>query len=261
MTRTRRLTPVALALMVAGAAALPASAQAGARADYEHRFTTRSPGASTGIDTRIVYKHPDDSEAKPIPVRKEVFRFPKGTRFNGVIVPNCTASDLELQLFGEAACPPESHVGKGHDGTFMTGFPGAGETPMDLDMFDDGAGFIVLGSPRERPDDAVGRPRDARGAGGHRQCSAHARRTARRRERLAQDPQRLRSALGRWSRVHPYSAAVPEEPRLEVQASPRLGGRREHGAPRPHALPAPLTRAFLRPTATLYSRARTSRHG
>ena len=56
----------------------------------------RAPGASTGIDTRIVYKHPHDPEAKPIPVRREVFIFPKGTRFGGTVVPDCTASDLEF---------------------------------------------------------------------------------------------------------------------------------------------------------------------
>ena len=86
-------------------------------------------------------------------MRREIFTFPKGTRFDGSFVPDCTASDLELQLFGEAACPPEaseSRSGSGYDGTFMTGF-GADETPMDLAMFDDGAGFIVLGSPRDLP--------------------------------------------------------------------------------------------------------------
>ncbi len=152
MTTTRTLTPAVLVLLVAGAAAaLPAPAQAGTRADYEQMFTTPVPGASTGTDTRIVYKHPDDPEAKPIPVRREVFTFPKGTRWDNTVVPECTASDLELQLFGEAACPPESHVGMGHDGTFMTGFPGAGETPMDLDMFDDGSAFVIVGSSRDLP--------------------------------------------------------------------------------------------------------------
>jgi hypothetical protein len=114
-------------------------------------FTTPVPGASTGTDTRIVYRHPDDPDAKPIPVRREVFTFPKGTTFDGSVVPDCTASDVELQLFGESACPPESHIGSGHDGTFMTGFPGDGETPMDLDMFDTGPGFVVVGSPRDFP--------------------------------------------------------------------------------------------------------------
>ena len=67
------------------------------------------------------------------------------------MVPDCTASDIELQLLGGSACPPESHIGSGDGGTFMTGFPGGGETPMDLDMFDNGSGFVVVGNPTGMP--------------------------------------------------------------------------------------------------------------
>jgi hypothetical protein len=141
------------------AAALPTVAQAGPRIDYVQTFSTPVPGASTGTDTRILYKHPDDPNAKPIPVRREVFTFPKGTRWDGSVVPDCTATDLELQLFGEAACPPESHVGSGREGTFMTGFPNAGETPMELDMFDDGSAFVVVGSAEGFPLRMVARAR------------------------------------------------------------------------------------------------------
>jgi hypothetical protein len=130
---------------------LPGSAQAGPRADYKQTFTTPVPGVSTGTDTQILYKHPDDPDAKPIPVRQEVFTFPKGTEFDGSVVPDCTASDLELQLLGEAACPPESRIGGGDEGTFMTGFPGAGETPMEIDAFDDGPAFVVVGGPQGFP--------------------------------------------------------------------------------------------------------------
>jgi hypothetical protein len=132
-------------VLVAATPALAAPALAGERAEYSQMFTTPVPGASTGTDTRIVYKHPEDPNAKPIPVRREVFTFPKGTRFDGSVVPDCTASDLELQLFGPDACPPESQVGRGDGGTFMTGFPGAGETPMQLDMFDAGSAFVIVG--------------------------------------------------------------------------------------------------------------------
>src|SRR5688572_6157072 len=95
MTRARASAPVLLALLTVGAAILPGSAQAGVRADLDMRFTNSAPGASTGISTRIVYKNPEDPEAKPVPVRREVFTFPRGTRFNGSVVPDCTASDRE----------------------------------------------------------------------------------------------------------------------------------------------------------------------
>lgn len=141
-----------LSLLVAGAAAaLPAPANAGPRADYKQTFSTPVPGASAGQDTQILFKHPDDPDAKPIPVRQEVFTFPKGTEFDSSVVPDCTATELELQLFGEAACPPESRIGGGDEGTFMTGFPDAGESPMEIDAFDDGSAFLVLGSPKGFP--------------------------------------------------------------------------------------------------------------
>lgn len=130
--------------LVVVAALLPAAAQAGPRADYRQSFTTPVPGASTGTDTQILYKNPSDPSAKPIPVRREQFTFPEGTEFDDTVVPVCTASELELQLEGAAACPPESWVGGG-DGTTMSGFPGAGESGMRVDGWNDGSGLLLLG--------------------------------------------------------------------------------------------------------------------
>ena len=134
------------------AAVLPAAAHGGPRADYRQVFTTPVPGKSTGIDTRILYKHPDDPAAKPIPVRQEVFTFPRGTRFDGSVVPDCTVPDVQLQLQGESACPPETWIVGGHGNTSMTGFPGAGETAITVNGFDFGSGrFRVLGGAEGFP--------------------------------------------------------------------------------------------------------------
>jgi hypothetical protein len=136
----------AIVAVLAAAAALPAAAHAGARADYQQTFTTPVPGASTGMDAQILYKHPDDPNAKPIPVRQEVFTFPKGTEFDNDVVPDCEATELELQIQGEAACPPESRVGEG-EGTLMTGF--GGENAMEVDIFDAGDGVLILGGSKD----------------------------------------------------------------------------------------------------------------
>ena len=134
------------------AVALPAAADAGPRADYRQVFTTDRPGASTGIDTQILYKHPDDPNAKPIPIRQEIFTFPKGTRFDDSVVPDCTVSDEQLRLQGESACPEETRVVSGHDNTSMTGFPGSGETPILVNGFKYGGGkFRVLGQAEGFP--------------------------------------------------------------------------------------------------------------
>src|SRR6476469_7817002 len=99
------------AVVAATAAAVAPSAQAGARADYKQMFTTPVPGTSTGTDTQILYKNPSDPNAKPIPVRREVFTFPAGTTYDESVVPDCNASDAEIMLRGTSACPAASHLG------------------------------------------------------------------------------------------------------------------------------------------------------
>lgn len=144
--RTRALA----AMAAVTAAAFPAAAHAGTRFDYKQVFTTNVPGKSTGIDTTILYKHPDDPDRKPIPLTLEVFTFPIGTTFDPSVVPVCTASDLELRLVGPSACPPETLVGQGHGNTSMTGF--GGETPFSANAFNSGDGrFRVLGQAEGFP--------------------------------------------------------------------------------------------------------------
>jgi hypothetical protein len=138
-------------LAAVAAAALPAAAQAGARTDYRQVFSTPVPGASAGIAAQIVYKHPDDPNAKPIPVRREVFTFPEGTEWDNSVVPYCTASEEELEQKGKAACPPESRVGGGVGNTVMTGFPLAGESPFELDGWNSESGVLLLGAGAQAP--------------------------------------------------------------------------------------------------------------
>ncbi|MEA2495121.1 MAG: hypothetical protein QOJ29_3032 [Thermoleophilaceae bacterium] len=147
-----RMTAARVCTCVAAVAfALAPTAQAGQRADYHQMFTTSVPGASTGTDTQILYKNPNDPEAKPIPVRREVFTFPAGTTYDESVVPDCNASDLELMIMGTAACPPESWIGGSQDDTTMTGFPGAGETPIEVDAFDDAGVTVILGGTNDPP--------------------------------------------------------------------------------------------------------------
>src|SRR5687767_14585790 len=146
------MSRIAAVAAVGFAAALPAAAHAGPRFDYKQVYTTPVPGASTGIDTTILYKHPEDPDAKPIPVRKEVFTFPRGSKFDDSVVPDCTVPDLLLQLQGESACPEETWIGSGHDNTNMTGFEGTEESPITVNAFEYGGGrFRVVGGPSEYP--------------------------------------------------------------------------------------------------------------
>ena len=138
--------------MVAVAAAIAApGASAGTRVDYKQMFTTSKPGTSTGTDTQLLYKNPNDPKAKPIPVRQEEFTFPSGTTYDESVRGDCTASDLEIRLSMGSACPASSWIGGSKGDTSMTGF-GPGEDPLDVDGWDNHGELIVYGRSHQFPE-------------------------------------------------------------------------------------------------------------
>lgn len=141
---------VFLASAAFAAAALAPVAYAGPRVDYKQVFSTPVPGQSAGTDTQLLYKNPNDPNAKPIPVRREIFTFPEGTVFDGAAVPDCTAPDVELQLMGDAACPAESRVIFSQGDTSMAGFDDS-EQKLDVNGYDDANGARVIGTAEGTP--------------------------------------------------------------------------------------------------------------
>ena len=140
-----------ICLLAASAAAAAAPvAHAGPRVDYQQVFTTPVPGQSAGVDTRLLYKNPNDPKAKPIPVRREIFTFPEGTVFDGAGVPDCTAPDLELQLMGDAACPPESRVIYSDGDTSVAGFDDS-EQKLIVNGYDLPNGARIIGTAEGTP--------------------------------------------------------------------------------------------------------------
>jgi len=136
-------------MLVVAMAAAPA-AYAGPRVDYKQAFTTSKPGTSTGTDTQLLYKNPKDPKAKPIPVRREEFTFPSGTTYDESVVPDCTASDLEIRLSMGSACPAASHIGSSQGDTSMTGF-GTGEDAVDVDGWDNHGELVLFGRSHQFP--------------------------------------------------------------------------------------------------------------
>lgn len=110
------------------------------------RFTTDAAGASTGTEVSIVFRNPSNPDGKPIPVRREVFVFPSGTRFDPAVVPPCNASDPELMLLGESACPARSRVGGG-TATAVSGTP-FDPVPLDIAGFENGRGLSLVTTVR-----------------------------------------------------------------------------------------------------------------
>jgi hypothetical protein len=86
-------------------------------------FGKKKPGVASGVFVDIDYVNPDHPTAKPPAVRRVVLRPAPGARFDTSVPELCTASDAQLMLLGETACPAGSKVGEGVV-TVDTGVPG-----------------------------------------------------------------------------------------------------------------------------------------
>jgi len=141
MTRNnlRRAAVVAGIALLAGAGAVWGGETD--RGGFELELSTKTPGSVTGLNFHVLYKHPDDPEAKPPAVTSAVFELPPGMRIDNKAVPQCTASDEDFRARGRDACPAETQVGEGKL-TAMTGVPGADPVTADITAFN-GDGELV----------------------------------------------------------------------------------------------------------------------
>jgi hypothetical protein len=98
-------------LTVANAAAQPGS---GPRETVDQTYTTTKPNTPTGAGFTGVYHAANDPKGNPPYMRKMVFYPPAGSRFDSSVPDRCTATDIELETQGAAACPPGSKIGAGH---------------------------------------------------------------------------------------------------------------------------------------------------
>src|SRR5689334_8109380 len=103
------LVVVGIVLLVA-----PTTARADAsRQTATLRFSTATPGAPGGISFAADFHDPADPGAKPHALTAFDIVLPAGTAIDFGAIPQCTASDAELQLEGTAACPPASRLATG----------------------------------------------------------------------------------------------------------------------------------------------------
>jgi hypothetical protein len=101
----------AIAVLCAGpAAAEPAS---GPRQDVDFSLTTTQPNAPTGSSFTGSYHAAGEPQGNPPYLRRMVFSYAPGLRFDTSVPDQCTASDAELSLRGPAACPPGAILGDG----------------------------------------------------------------------------------------------------------------------------------------------------
>ena len=119
-------------VVLAAAVALTSGAQASAaeRAQFEFGFTTPDPSSVTGLTLHVKFDNSEDPGGKAPALADGVYGLPEGTRIDTTAVPQCTASDAELQVLGRDACPAESRIG---DGT-LTGTTGTPADPLQGDV-------------------------------------------------------------------------------------------------------------------------------
>lgn len=102
-----------VAIAAIGAGAPAPGAVAAERAELDLRLTERAPAAPTGLELGVVYRHPDDADAKPPQIRRLRIELPAGAAIDDGALPRCEASDEQLRLLGRHACPPASELGRG----------------------------------------------------------------------------------------------------------------------------------------------------
>ncbi|HEX8051629.1 MAG TPA: hypothetical protein VF517_01455 [Thermoleophilaceae bacterium] len=131
-------------LMVAWACAWPGAAAAEpvsfAHGTIEHRYTTAQPNAPTGFSFSGTYHAANDPSADPPYMRKMTFYSPAGLRYDTSVPDRCTATDVQLQVQGPAACPEGSRLG---GGTARGKFMGS-ESKLDVDVFNNAGEQVML---------------------------------------------------------------------------------------------------------------------
>lgn len=105
---------VALALAaLAWPAASPAIPASGPHETVDMWSTRSKPAVSASLGYAATYHARNDPGGDPPALRWLRMDLPAGTRIDTSVLPRCTATDREIRLAGESACPPEARIGTG----------------------------------------------------------------------------------------------------------------------------------------------------
>jgi hypothetical protein len=99
------------ALLLPGAAsAIPAS---GPHETVDMWSSTTKPNTSGALGWSGRYHSANDPDGDPPALRHLTIELPPGTRLDTSVPPRCSASDAEIMVAGESACPSSAWVGSG----------------------------------------------------------------------------------------------------------------------------------------------------
>ncbi len=108
-----RIPLLACALVLLGPPAARAAPASGPHETVQITATTKRPHASTGLAYAAQYHAAGSPRSTPPALRRLVIALPAGTRLDTSVPGRCTASDAEIMLLGETACPLSARVGTG----------------------------------------------------------------------------------------------------------------------------------------------------
>ena len=149
---------VSAALAPATAGATPVS---GPHETLDNRLSTTRPNTANGFSFTGTYHAAGDRSADPPYMRRMTFYDPPGLRLDTSVPERCSAGDLELAMFGAAACPAGSRLG---GGTGTSRFAGRFRSTLKLDVFNntneeiilaESPGFATIARGRIRRDGAI----------------------------------------------------------------------------------------------------------
>lgn len=100
-----------------------ANTAAGPHESIKLTFSSRLPGMSAGSAYSGVYHAAGRPGEAPPALRRVVLALPRGAHFDTSVPARCQASDTELDMSGESACPAKSKVGGGSVTTRFLGSP------------------------------------------------------------------------------------------------------------------------------------------
>lgn len=110
VARTSVLAAAVVALLPAAARALPGS---GPHETVDVTASTTHVATPTALGYAATYRNPADPAADPPALRRLVITLPAGTRIDTTVPAVCSATDEQIRLLGDAACPAGSRVGSG----------------------------------------------------------------------------------------------------------------------------------------------------
>jgi hypothetical protein len=147
--RHRAVRAGLLTLLLASSAVWAGSALAqpvsGPHQTVDSRYSTTRPNAAMGTSYSATYHAAGDRHAEPPYMRRMRAWSPPGFRYDTSVPARCSASDLELEIRGAAACPAASRVGGGTtEGRLFGSFGG----PLKVVIFNNtNEQIFVVGSP------------------------------------------------------------------------------------------------------------------